>query len=422
MQSKRVLLIIAFIVLIIALGALIYFVIGRDVFAPGNENENVNVPTNGALNGNLPSINGTGNMNRVNVANTNAPVNIPTLQNVNAGGVTPIAGGGETTATPAVSRSVKAAEPALSGKGMRYYDERRGKFYTIDENGNATEMSDKAFPEAEEIDWSPAQDKAIITFPDDSKIVYDFENETQVTLPKTWDDTEFDPTGTKIGFKNLSDDEGDRWLAYSKSDGSEVQLIEPIGDKERDVDVNWSPNGQVLALYRESNDATAQEVYPIGLFGENFKSVVTYGRGFEGTWSADGTQLLYSVFTSESDFQPVLYLVDSSGDMTGANHMRLGLRTWSTKCAFAKLENAAYCAVPQSLPEGSGLVPETATNTNDVMYRIDTNTGTSTVLAVPAFDDGQRDYTVSSVFLTADEKHLNFIDANTSNVYSIQIK
>lgn len=420
MSIKKILLIIAFIIVTVGFGVLIYFVFIRDLVGPTNTNENVNVVSN--TNGALPIINGADNANRVPVTNVNTTIDITPPTNVNIEGPSVIAIGGDTRAEPIVTTSVQAAEPVKSGAGIRFYDETRDKFYQTDRFGNNIELSEQTFPQASEIAWSPTEDKAIITFPDGSKILYDFDADSQITLPKDWDDIEFSPTGTKVAFKNLSENESDRWLAIANPDGSEIQLVESLGDKAKDVDVNWSPNGQVVALFRESITGTAQEVYPIGLYGENFKSVTTNGRGFEGTWSSDGSQLLYSVYSADTNYNPMLYLVDASGDYTGGNSMKLGLKTWSYKCTFSENAQAAYCAVPKSLKTGSGLAPEVTENTNDIIYKIDTNTGSKSILAIPDFQASDEEYNISSVFLSNDEQYLYLINSNTGNVHSIQLR
>lgn len=419
MNIKKILLIIAFIIVTIGFGILIYFVFIRDIISPLNGNENVNAPAN--VNVVVPVINGVPVVNTTPVINVNTAVNIVRPINTNVAGPSTVATGGPTTVDPIISVSANAAELTPGGTGIRYYDEREGSFYQIDEDGVAQSLSDQLFPQAEEIEWSPTNNKAIITFPDNRKILYDFDQEKQVTLPDDWDDIEFSPSGNKVGFLNVSDLEADKWLAMANPDGSAVQLIEPLGDNEDFVDVNWSPNGQVIALYRESYNESGQEIYPIGIYGENFKSIVTNGRGFEGLWSPSGGQLLYSVYTSETRYNPSLYLVNASGESTGGQTITLNLQTWTSKCAFSSDSTTIYCGVPDRLETGVGFAPQIAVNTNDTIYKINASTGSKSVIAIPVFADTDRDYTISSVFLSNDEKTLYFSDANSGKVYSIQL-
>ncbi|MCH8263032.1 MAG: hypothetical protein IIA77_08335, partial [Proteobacteria bacterium] len=267
-SAKKILYIIVFIILVIGFGAMIYFVFIRDLVSPTNENINVNENVNGVL----PITNGAVNVNRPGVENINAVINVTPPTNVNQERIDDIASGGETRTTTAIGTNTLAAESVADGTGIRYYDEILDQFFQLDALGNSIPLSSQKFPEADRISWSPTDNRAIITFPDGSNILYDFDKQDQVTLPKEWDDIQFSPSGDKIAFKNESSREGDRWLAISNPDGSEIQLIEPLGDNANDVAVNWSPSGQVVALFRESYSAAGQEIFLIGRSGENFKS------------------------------------------------------------------------------------------------------------------------------------------------------
>jgi len=417
MDKKRLLFIIIFIVLIIGFGAMIYFVFLSDLISPEPVNENANANVNVSVNG-LPVINGAANVNQITNVAVNAGVNITRPSNVNQVVISNTAQGGLTLAQPVAKGEIETARSVVSGDGVRFYDREDGKFYRLDEDGRRA-LSDQLFPEAQEVAWSPKSDKAVITYPDQSKVLYDFNKEEQITLPREWDDIQFSSSGEQIGFKNLSDKEDERWLAVAKPDGSEVKLVEPIGDKANDVAVNWSPNNQVMATYREGYSGSAQEIFLIGLYGENFKSLVTQGRGFEGMWSPDGDQLLYNVYSAESQYNPTLYLVDAQGDRIGANEINIGLQTWASKCTFANNEPSLYCAVPEYLPTGSGLYPSVAGSTNDRLYKIEVNTGKKSIIALPTFTTGDRDYSINTVFLSNDENTLYFIDGDTGELYEV---
>ncbi len=421
MDKKKIFYLIIFIVLVIAFAIMIYFVFIADLIAPPVNNSNTNENTNTLNTNGLPVINGNvSNVNRVNVNQTNSGGFINS--NTGAGqNLSNIADGGQTIANEVYNNPLLSPTPTIVGDGFRFYDSIRGKFYYIDENGNYIELSDQVFPDAEDVRWSPVNNKAVITFPDESKIMYDFDAHQQVTLPKEWDDITFSSNGNQLGFLNLSSNENERWLAVSSPDGSKIQLIEPIGDKANSVDVNWSPSNQVVATYREGYNASGQEAFLIGLNDENFKSILTDGRGFEGKWSPNGEQMLYSVFNSGSRYNPTLYLVDAEGDNIGTNVIKLGLQTWTSKCAFSSKSPTLYCAVPGVLPTGAGLDPSVAVDTNDTIYKINTNTGAKELLALPVFLADVGDYNIGSMFLNNSENALFFTDALSNNLYTINL-
>jgi len=421
-MNRRVLYIIIFILAILIFGFLIYYVFFREIISPPANNANVaNVniapPTNlvGNVNRVITNVNGAVNVNEVFI-NTNAPAVNKVVE------PEAVARGGLTLAKTMISKYSMA--PTLTNDGtMIYYEPDSNKFYSLSPDGKTKkELTDKKFPSAEKITWAPSKDKAIIEFPDNTKIIYDFNNDKQTTLPSEWQDVSFSPQGNQVAYKYMADNVDDRWLAVASPDGTQVQAIEPIGDKQDDVQVAWSPNNQVVATYRESIDSERQQIIFIGLHDENFKSLTTTGRGFEGLWSPKGDKILYSVYNAYSDYNPVLRIVDAEGDNIGQNDKSLGVQTWSSKCAFSSDNNDVYCAVPDNLDEGSGLMPESADSKTDTFYKINLQNGLKSILAMPESETGEASFSAASVFLSQDENYLYFTDKLTGKVYQIKLK
>ena len=172
----------------------------------------------------------------------------------------------------------------------------------------------------------------------------------------------------------------------------------------------------MVAMYTKGVDFNRQEVYFIGLNDENFKSTIIEGRGFQPEWSPKGDQLVYSVYSSDNDMKPQLWIVDAQGDNIGNDRRRLNIETWAEKCTFAG-QSKMYCAVPDSLPEGAGLFPELAKSTKDNLYQIDINTGLKKLVAVP---DGS--YNMSNIIVSDSGDNLFFTDNNTQKLYKIKLK
>ena len=68
------------------------------------------------------------------------------------------------------------------------------------------------------------------------------------------------------------------------------------------VQVAWSPNNEILATATtgRSLGVDRQEVYFLGQYGQNFKSMVVEGLGFQPQWAPSGQQLVYSVANAAS--------------------------------------------------------------------------------------------------------------------------
>lgn len=346
------------------------------------------------------TIGGLGNAGQPNSPTTQTPQSTPGISNI-ATVATPV------TDTPAFNMQ-------RNGNGFQYYNPNDGKFYTVDAQGNKNAMSDQVFYNVKKVDWSPTKDRAVIEYPDNSKIIYDFKNNKQYTLPKHWQDFSFSPAGDNLVLKSMGNDPDNRWLAVSSNDGSGVKPIEQIGDAST-VYPSWSPNQQTVAMYTDSQGLDRQKVYFVGLHGENFKAATIEGRDFRYQWAPQGDRMLYSVYSAESNLKPALYIVNAQGDQIGTNRQPLKVETWADKCTFAD-NTTVYCAVPEKLNEGAGMFPKMAENTADSIYRINTATGFKEQVAVPS-----EAHTISEITTSEDGNTLFFND-QSGKAYKIDLK
>lgn len=312
----------------------------------------------------------------------------------------------------------QAISPLLAsdGRTIQYYNQSDGKFYRLNANGEMVPLSDKVFYSVENVDWAPGGNKAVLEYPDGSNIVYDFNLQKQVTLPKHWEDFSFSKDSNQLVSKSLGTDPENRWLITSNSDGSSAKVIEYIGTNDDKVISSWSPNNQVIALYTEGMDFNRQQLFFVGQNGENFKSTIVEGRDVRAQWTPDGSRLLYSAYNNNSDLKPQLWVVGAQGENIGANRKSLEINTWADKCTFANA-NEIYCAVPENLERGAGIFPDLAKKTKDNLYKIDLTTGSRKLVAIP---DGK--FNINNVVVTSDQSKLYFTDQNNNQVYRVDLK
>jgi len=299
---------------------------------------------------------------------------------------------------------------------IRYYNSSDGKFYHLNNNGTTSELSEKTFYNVNKVTWANNNDKAVLEYPDGSKIVYDFEKEKQTTLPKHWEEFSFSSAGDQIAAKSMGLSPENRWLVTVNDDGSGTTLIEPMGNNADKVQINWSPSRQVVAFSQTGRalGGERREVLFIGLNGENFKSTVVEGLGFQPQWSPTGEKLLYSVYSTRSDFKPELWIVDSYGDNIGNNRQMLELNTWAEKCTFAD-ESVLYCAVPRDLPQGAGIMPDIAQYNFDDMYKIDLKTGLKTTIPLSS------DYSIKNINFDKNNNKIFFTDSLQYGIFEINL-
>jgi hypothetical protein len=298
---------------------------------------------------------------------------------------------------------------------VRYHNAGDGKFYTI-VNGKLVALTDQVFYNVKNVTWAKNSNKAVIEYPDDSKIVYNFDTEKQTTLPKHWQDFSFSPDSSEIAAKSIGLSPDNRWLVTTKDDGTGIQLIEPLGDNADKVIMDWSPSKQTVAFSRtgEAQGTDRQEVLMIGLNGENFKSLVVEGLDFLPKWSPTGQKLIYSVDSARSDFKPELWVVNGYGDGIGTGRKLLDVNTWANKCTFVD-DGSIVCAVPRYLPEGAGMAPAIAADTPDDMYKIDLRTG----LKVPIALD--KDYTINSISFDSSGNKIIFSDSHQNGAFELSL-
>ena len=430
-MSKRILIIILFLLAVFALALLLYWVFFKPpkIAPPKVKPPTVEVPT-----AKLPITKEA--WERMTIEERTKlglplytwpeekPIEVPTeVEKKVAPEISEIATGGRTWVYPVstdLNDVMQDAVLSLDGQNSFYYNKADGKFYQIDKDGNKRLLSDKTFYNVDKVNWSPNKDKAILEYPDGFKIMYDFQKQKQYTLPKNWQEFSWRRDGQQIAFKSLSKYPENNWLAIANPDGTGAQPIEPMGENADKVVVSWSPNNQVIAFSAtgQPRGFNQQEIFLIGLHGENFKSLIVDGRGFEPQWSPIGDKIAYSVYNPDSGYRPTLYIVNAQGDEIGTNHINTGLNTWAHKCTFNSSGSYLYCAVPRNLPEGSGMMTELTGTTEDDFFRIDTRTGEVYFLAEGAMGS----YDVEKMFLSPDESLLYFIDKYTRRLRYIRLK
>lgn len=402
MNFKKALAVIAFIALTIGIGYAIFSLFFRE---EGEliEVVNVNEPTGvGGLTPAQPGVPVT--------PSVNGPVGLPP-------GVSPVADGGVTVVTPVAPVPTIGASVSSGGQ-LNYYNRNDGKFYRINNDGTTSSLSNKTFFNVSNAKFDPAGNKAIIEYPDGANVLFDFATNQQVTLPKHWEGFDFNPTGTQIAAKSVGIDPDARFLVVSNPDGSGARAVQELGENQDKVEVNWSPNNEVIATATTGRKfgVDRQEIYLLGQYGENFRSMVVEGLDFRPKWAPGGQQMVYSVAGSTSDWKPQMWVVDAQGDNIGRNRRSIAINTWADKCTFSD-QDTLYCAVPNELPRGAGLQPAIADSTPDTIYKINLNTGLQTKVAVP---EGQ--HTVGQIMLTPDKKTLFFTDKGTGVLNKIQLE
>lgn len=417
MLNKKILIISGLVLGVIVISFAVYAIFSKDkeLTEPVSSEQQIGVG------GSLPGIGDSGDRQ---ILDDDASTDLPLGSRISESleeDLSIIASGGKTLVEDITEYNVAGFKLSSSGKNLSLYNKKDNKFYRLSSDGiTKTALSDKEFYNVEKVVWNNNGDRAILEYPDGSNIIYDFKNDKQYSLPKEAQDFSFSGSGNNIAFQYISEDYDNRWLMTADSNGSGLKFVEPVGDKQNDVQVNWSPNNQVVAWYRKGNGYDTQEIYFIGQNGENFKTLEVNGRGFQGKWTPDGKKVLYSVYNEDSNYNPSLWIAGGQGEAIGSNNKSLNIQTWPDKCVFAGT-NDLYCAVPASLPEGAGLYPEIANDVSDNLYKINLKTGFRTLIAEPQDERGLQ-YSVEQITVSPDEDYIYFTDKLLGQVHRIRLE
>ncbi|MEI6287985.1 MAG: hypothetical protein WCP18_00155 [bacterium] len=407
---KKIGIIAMIIISAILMGLMIYYFFWRTLFAPMINQPVVN---NANING-LPP---TGNINVngrifVNVNGQLIPAeNIPTTPTTTPP-ITIV-----TSTAPGESQAITKETSfftTTNSKGeVIYYNPDTGKFNILGTDGKLTAFSDKIFHNVQSVTWGNTKNRAVLTYPDGSTIMYDFTTDKQITLPSHWTDFSFSLRDDQIVFKSIALDKENRFLAIANYDGTQAKSIEDIGGVEDKFQSAWSPNNQVIATFSEGRDAGRSNVYFVGQNHENFKLMIVEGRDFRGQWSPDGSKVLYSVYDPSNNFQPTLWVADASTDSIGNNRQALGINTWGNKCTFGDADHV-YCSVPQNLPYGAGLQPNIADGLPESIYQINLKTGAENMVANP-------NTTIGQMSVSPDGKTIFYTNTTDNRVYKVTL-
>jgi hypothetical protein len=332
-----------------------------------------------------------------------------------------VASGGRTLVEALVPSRVEFSTLTSSGN-FHYYNPNDGRFYKISETGGEPVLlSTERFPFLYGATWSNSGNLAVLEQADGSNVIYNFASgRQQASLPKASQEYSFSPDERSIAYEYVPANYDDRWIVVSDTNGQRQQLIEPIGREAHNVQTFWSPNNQVVATYREPTSSYGEEVFFIGFNNENFLSLQTNGYGFQGAWSPTGKQILYSVFNESTNYNPVLHVAGAEGDNIGLNNRSLGISTWPDKCAFAS-DDILYCAVPQYLEAGSGIFPESAQTSSDIIYQINLSTNSVSPLAFPE-TERTKSFTITGMTLSSDGSELYYTDRVSGFIYRLRIR
>lgn len=414
MKTKKILIIALFVIIVLVLGYLIYSIFFKRPNVAPNVNPNQSATSTGTLPQNLE-----GEARYLELAKQQQELGRLKIDE----SIKPddFANGGYTNSKEILSKDIPANELSSYNKGMNYYDPEEQMFFRIMDDGSIQRLSDKKFYAVQSVTWSKNNDRAIIEYPDKTKVLYDFNKDKQVvTFPKEMKDFAFSSSENTIASKWVGQYSDYNYIVSAGYDGTNLKFVEPMGDEERNVKIAWSPDSEILATYRKYIDSERQEVFFINGDGKNLSSLVVEGGGFDGKWNTQGDKILYSVYSSDSQYNPTLWIANGQGDDLGSGKQYLNINTWADKCDFSKTQNNyVYCAVPDSLPDGSGMYPSVASGVPYGIYKIDIYSGYKEKIADPVY--GGNRVSIDKLYIGDNDQKIYYTNQLNGYLYNINL-
>lgn len=415
--TKKLILIILFIIISIGLAFLLYFIF----FASKNEVIPIGQKQQQTQGGEFP-VAGSGSGQKIGTTD-GISVSSDIVGQDNLENQIEASGGVIVQAREIVNKNIlKVKDYSNPNQGIVYYDDINQSFYKVSDNGVINKLSDRKFYAVKNATFSSTKNQAIIEYPDNKKVLYDFDKDEFIArFPEEAIDFGFSNDGDKLSYKWIDYYENNNYLVTSNPDASNFKFIRPIVDQAKNIDNVWSPDGEIMATFRKQYDLERQEVYFINENNKDFRSLLVDGVNFKGVWNTKGDKILYSVAEVRKNFLPMLWIANGQSDGLGYGKMSLGISTWVDKCSFSKKEDSiVYCAVPDELPRGSGLNPDIVSDVVYSIYKINMQTGNSEIVSQPIVD-GDR-VSIDKIYITQNDSSIFYTDSANGYLYQLGLE
>ena len=190
--------------------------------------------------------------------------------------------------------------------------------------------------------WSPKKDSAIFKkgasayFFDFQK--YNFVSQQELKYGDDVGDVAWSPDDSKIAYY-YSPPSGEKSLIFANKTNTEMTRVANLAELGVDNPyLSWSPDSEWLIVIPRNKNYSSNKIYLFNAYTRSFKEVSDTGNNLEAKFSADGSKILYTTFSSDPN-SPVKALV-SVMDSDGNNKRGLDLRADMRKISWLNNSNS----------------------------------------------------------------------------------
>lgn len=326
--------------------------------------------------------------------------------------------------------SAAIATTTRDGLFVRYIERGTGNVYDIDpDTGDKTRLSQTTIPRIQEAFWMPNALNAVVRYFDsdfeyaetfagglirDTRAatgspLYAFDGEFLETDIKT---TSVSAVDQRIAY--LAENANGSTLFTTRSDGSQKTQI--YSSPVREWLLQWF-KGDTIALTTKASSAAPGFLYFIPSRGGQPERILPGTFGLTTLVSPSGDRILFSE-TAQSG------LILKNYTRSSRTETMIPAATLPEKCVWSKTEPTfTYCGVPQSIQtkELPDLWYMGLTSFSDQIWKIDTTTGSATLIAIPK-EYTREEIDAVQLSLSRNEDYLIFVNKKDGSLWALELQ
>ncbi len=327
-----------------------------------------------------------------------------------------IEGGKEQEITKISDKSVVGAVYDQKINKIKYADKANGHIYVTESDGKNTErISNTTILNVFNVAWSFDKNKAILQFLKEGEI-----NNFSASFTSSSTEGLF----LSKNIKSLAPSLTENKLAYIEDiNGRGVVFISDFENKNKqqttslpisDFNLDWK-NKDSLSLVSKPAFSVLGYLYSLNLKDKTVQKLIEE-ESLNALWSKDGKNI-YITKNTESGIENKVIESQTKKEYP------LSVKTFVEKCAWSALQkeiifcaaplNFAYEKYPDDWYKGKKVF-------NDALYKINYTTGANEILLEKEMKN--RDFDMTNLFFSPEEKYLFFINKKDSSLWSVKLK
>ncbi|KKP97334.1 MAG: hypothetical protein US25_C0084G0002 [Candidatus Moranbacteria bacterium GW2011_GWE1_36_7] len=321
--------------------------------------------------------------------------------------------------TPISDGAVLGAVVNKKTEKIRYYELATGFVWESSSDGKEKQqVTSTKVAGLKNVSWSPDRNMVLTMAEKEEKTffyLYDHVSKKSTLLKDGLDNVVWDNIGTKIFYKYFNADTKEKTLNVSNPDGSDWQKIADVAD--RNLSISAVPLTSTVSFWNFPNAKEETKLRIVGVTGGEIKTILSDKYGADYLWSPKGDKALVSSLQNKDSKSVMLGIVSIDG-----KYQDLNIPTFVSKCVWAEDNKTLYYALPGEMPFDAVMPDDYQNNkfnTSDTFWKMDIATGEKERI-IEAVDIKEK-YDSSSLFLSATEDALYFINKRDHKLYRISL-